>query len=218
MRDQAREILRSICTKPVLEQLLDGHLHGETHQETTGKLLVELGPESAQFQLQQLFDSESRFERKRLLNPIKQTGNPAISQLLEQLHKDSLWFVLRNSIRLLGEIGNPALFTRVRPFVQHSDPRVQQEVITTAMKIGGDQLKDFLLHALQQVDDSLKIRVINHVATTHDERFVRPLTDLLESTKPFLGKNKNDLQLSLCKTLGAIGSRRATASLSRVAR
>ncbi len=217
VRDQAREILRSICTKPVLEQLLDGHLHGETHQETTGKLLVELGPESAQFQLQQLFDSESRFERKRLLNLIKQTGNPAISQLLEQLHKDSPWFVLRNSIRLLGEIGNPALFTRVRPFVQHNDPRVQQEVITTAMKIGGDQLKDFLLHAMQKVDDSLKILVINHVATTHDERFVRPLTDLLESTRPFLGKNKNDLQLSLCKTLAAIGSRRATASLSRVA-
>ncbi len=216
VRDQARETLRSLCTKPVLDQLLDRHLHGESHQETTGKLLVELGPESAQYQLQQLFDSESRFERKRLLNLIKQTGNPALSLLLEQLHKDSPWFVLRNSIRLLGEIGNPALFTKVRAFVQHSDLRVQQEVISTAVKIGGDQLKDFLLQALQQVDDSLKIRVINHVASTHDERFVRPLTDLLESAKPFLGKNKNDLQLSLCKTLGAIGSKRATASLVRV--
>jgi CRP-like cAMP-binding protein len=212
----AKETLRSICTKPVLQQLLDRYLHSEEHQDTAGKLLVELGPESAQFQLQQLFDSESRFERKRLLALIKQTGNPAISLLLEQLHKDAPWFVLRNAIRLLGELGNPALFSKVRPFIRHSDPRVQQEVIGTAIKIGGDHLRDFLLHALQNVDDSLKIKVINHVAITHDERFVRPLTDLLESAKPFLGKNKTDLQVSICKTLGAIGSKRASASLNRV--
>ncbi|MDD2469016.1 MAG: HEAT repeat domain-containing protein, partial [Desulfobulbus sp.] len=216
VQEQAKETLKALSTEPVLKQLLDRFLHSEEHQETVGKILVELGPESAKFQLQQLFDSESRFERKRLLALIKQTGNPAVTLLLEQLHKDAPWYVLRNAIRLLGEIGNPALFTRVHPFIGHSDPRVQQEVIGTAVKIGGDYLKDFLLHALQNVDDSLKIRVINHVATTHDERFVRPLTDLLESTKPFLGKNKNDLQVSICKTLGAIGSKRGTASLNRV--
>ena len=216
LRELAKETLKALCTEPVLKQLFDRFLHSEEHQETVGKILVALGPESARFQLQQLFESESRFERKRLLVLIKQTGNPAVTLLLEQLHKDAPWYVLRNVIRLLGEIGNPALFTRVRPFVGHSDPRVQLEVIGTAVKIGKDHLKDFLLHALQNVDDSLKIRVINHVATIHDERFVRPLTDLLESTKPFLGKNKNDLQVSICKTLGAIGSKRATASLNRV--
>jgi CRP-like cAMP-binding protein len=216
IRDQAGNTVKTLCGQSVLERLLDRYLHSETHQEIAGKLLVEMGMESAKFQLQQLFSNESRFERKRLLALIKQTGNPAVSILLEQLHKDAPWFVVRNIIRLLGEIGNPALFATVRPFINHTDLRVQQEVITTAVKIGGDHLKDFLLHALQNVDDSLKIRVINHVATAHDERFVRPLTDLLESTKPFLGKNKNDLQLSICKTLGAIGSKRATASLNRV--
>nr|WP_321464686.1 HEAT repeat domain-containing protein [uncultured Desulfobulbus sp.] len=216
LQEPAGEALSSLCTEQVLKRLLDRFLHGEEQQDTVGKILVDLGPDSAKFQLQTLFDSESRFERKRLLELIKQTGNPAVALLLEQLHRDAPWYVLRNVIRLLGDIGNPALFSRVRPFIGHSDPRVQQEVIGTALKIGGDHLKDFLLHALQNVDDSLKIRVINHVATNHDERFVRPLTDLLESTKPFLGKNKNNLQVSICRTLGAIGSRRATASLNRV--
>ena len=217
VRQHALETLKNLCSKPVLEQLMNLYLHSEVHQEAAGKLLVEMGPESAKFQLQQLMNNESRFERKRLLALIKQTGNPALSILLEQLHKDSPWFVVRNIIRLLGEIGNPDLFTTIKPFINHPDLRVQQEVINTSTKIGGEHLKDFLLHALQTIDDSLKIRLINHIATNHDERFVRPLTDLLEGTKPFLGKNKNDLQLALCKTLGAIGSRRATASLSRVA-
>gem|GEM_PF-757323 len=214
VRQHALATLKDLSPEPVLEQLLQLYLHSETHREAAGKLLIEMGVESAQFQLQQLIDNENRSERKRLLALIKQTGNPALSILLEQLQKDPPWFVVRNIVRLLGEIGNPAHFTTIKPFIDHPDLRVQQEVINTAIKIGGEDLKDFLFHALQTVDDSLKIRVVHHIAANHDERFVRPLTDLLESNKP---KNKNDLQLAICKTLGAIGSRRATAPLSRVA-
>jgi len=217
VRQHAGSTLKTLCTEPVLERLMQLYLHSEAHQEAAGRLLIEMGAESAEFQLQQLMDNESRFERKRLLSLIKQTGNPALSILIEQLHKDPPWFVVRNIIRLLGEIGNPALFTTIKPFINHEDLRVQQEVISASVKIGGEHLKDFLLHALQTVDDSLKIRVTQLIASHHDERFVRPLTELLESSRPFSGKNKNDLQLALCRTLGAIGSRRANASLTRVA-
>lgn len=215
-RVPARETLKALSSQSMLEQLLEHYLHSPKHQEMAGKILVEMGVESAKFQLGRLMSSESRFERKRLLSLIKQTGNPAVSLLLEQLNQESPWYVLRNVVRLLGEIGNPALFAMIRPFIGHSDLRVQQEVLNSAMKIGGDNLRDFLLQALSTIDDTLKIKVVNHIATAHDERFVRPLTDLLESTKPFLGKNKNDLQIALCNTLGTIGSKRATTSLSRV--
>ncbi len=217
IRSQAVETLKQLSSQPVLEQLLDRYLRSELHQEEAGKLLVEMGKQSAQFQLQQLMSNESRFERKKLLSLIQQTGNPAVSILMEQLHKDSPWYVVRNIIRLLGEIGNTNVFPSIQPFISHPDLRVQQEVINSAIKIGGEDLKDFLLHALQNVADPLKIRVVNHIAVTFDERFVRPLTDLLESTKPFLGKNKNDLLLAICRTLGIMGAKRATASLNRVA-
>lgn len=216
VRNQALSTLNNLSTKSVLERLLDRYLHSEPLREAAGQILTELGVESAKFQLQQLMNNESRFERKRLLTLIKQTGNPAVSILLEQLNKTSPWFVVRNIIRLLGEIGKPELFPVVRPFITHADLRVQQEVINTAVKFGGEHLKDFLFQALSSVDDSLQVKVVTHVATAHDERFVRPLTDLLESAKPFLGKDKNHLHMTICKTLGAIGSKRATASLHRV--
>ncbi len=216
LKEQALEALNNLCSQPVLEQLLNQYLHSDTHREAAGKLLVAMGGQSAKFQLQQLMSNERRFERKQLLSLIKQTGNTAISILLEQLHKESPWFVIRNIVRLLGEIGNPSLFETIRPFIEHSDLRVQEEVINTAIAIGDEHLKDFLLQALHTAADPLKIKVVNQIAATHDERFVRPLTDLLESTKPFLGKNQNDLQLAICKTLETIGSKRATASLHRV--
>ena len=217
VREQAKDAQKLLSTQEVLTQLLHHFFHSERQQQTVGKILVELGEESAKFQLKQLFESESRFERKRLLGLIKQNGNPAVTLLSQQLRNDAPWYVLRNVIRLLGEVGTEAHFARIHPFISHSDPRVQQEVVATASKLAGADLKDFLLEALQKVDDSLKIRVTNHIATVHDERFVRPLTDLLESTSPFQGKNKTDLQVSICKALGTIGSKRATGSLSRVA-
>ena len=217
IQDQAQETLKHLCSQAVLEQLLNRYLHSEIHQDDAGKLLTAMGKPSAQFQLQQLMSNESRHERRKLLALIQQTGNPAISILLEQLHKDSPWYVIRNIIRLLGEIGTSDLFSVIRPFINHPDLRVQQEVINSAVKIGGEDLKDFLLHALLHIADPLKIKVVNHTAQFHDERFIRPLTDLLESTKPFQGKNKDDLLLSICRTLGVMGAKRATASLSRVA-
>ena len=216
IKEQALTTLKNLCTQPVLEHLLDLYLHSDNQQETAGQLLIELGEQSLKFQLQQLMSNQSRFERKRLLALIKQTGQPAISILLEELHPDAPWFVIRNIIHLFGSIGNPSIIAKIKPYIEHADLRVQQEIINTAFRIGGDELHNFLFDALQTVDDSIKIKVVNHVATIKDERFVSSLTDLLESTKPFLGKNKNNLHLAICKTLGVIGSKRAVTSLNRV--
>ncbi|MGI6657293.1 MAG: cyclic nucleotide-binding domain-containing protein [Desulfobulbus sp.] len=213
----AREALYGICTQPVLQHLLDAYLEPEQPQELIARIFRHLGPESIRFQVQQLINSQSRFERMRLLVLIRQAGPPAIDLLKQHLGKDAPWFVLRNIIRLIGDIGSPEHLPLVRPYIAHADLRVQQEVITSAIKLGGNDLKDFLLEALHQVDDNLKARLISHMATTHDERFVRPLTDLLESRQPFSGKNKTELHLTICRVLGAIGSKRATTALERIA-
>ncbi|WP_310601280.1 HEAT repeat domain-containing protein [Desulfobulbus sp.] len=217
VRSQALAALKHLCSRTVLEKLMQQYLRSESQQEAAGNLLVAMGTEAAKFQLQQLISNESRFERKRILALIKQTGNPALSILQAQLRKDQPWYVVRNVIRLLGEIGTPEVFATITPYIGHPDLRVQQEVIAAAGKIGGEDFKDFLLQALHVVDDSLKIKVVNQIATNHDERFVRLLTDLLTSARPIPVKNKNDLQRALCKALGQIGSRRATAALTRVA-
>ncbi len=216
IREQALETLKNLCTQPVLEHLLDLYLHSESQQETAGQMLIELRKQSTKFQLQQLISNKSRFERKRLLALIKQTGHPAIDILLEELHPDAPWFVIRNIIHLLGEINNPSILREIQPYIKHADLRVQQETINTAIKIGGENISEFLFDALQTVDDSIKIKVVNHVATIKGDHFVSSLTDILESTKPFLGKYKNNLHLSICKALGVIGSKRANTSLNRV--
>lgn len=216
VREAAFEALQNLCTRSTLEHLLERYLYSDVHQSVAAMLLVNLGMRSAEFLLQQLMKSESRFERKRLLALIKQTGNMGLEILRRQLKKEAPWFVTRNIIRLLGEIGDPHLLKTIQPFLLHPDLRVQQEVLNAASKIDNKDLKDFLAIALKEVDDSLKLKVVNQIVINNDERFVIPLTGLLEGSTPFHGKNKEELQVAICKALSAIESMLATPALQRV--
>ena len=212
-----RDLLKRIPVPPLLDQLLTTAVQPGAHRDEAARILTALGTPAARLLLQHLMSDDHRFARRQLLDLLGRAGEPATASLLEQLHRDAPWYVLRTIIRLLGEVGGPEHFAVVRPFLAHPDLRVQQEVLTTARRIGGTQTGDFLLEALQSVPDALTTTVVQHAAEVHDERFVRPLTDLLERPRRFLGKNGDDLQLAICRTLGAIGSTQATATLGRVA-
>ena len=212
-----RDLLKRIPVPPLLDQLLTTAVQPGAHRDEAARILTALGTPAARLLLQHLMSDDHRFARRQLLDLLRRAGEPATAILLEQLHRDAPWYVLRTIIRLLGEVGGPEHFAAVRPFLAHPDLRVQQEVLTTARRIGGTQTGDFLLEALQTVPDALTTTVVQHAAEVHDKRFVRPLLILLERPRHCLGKNGDDLQLAICRTLGAIGSTQATATLGRVA-
>lgn len=213
----SREALKQSAATQTLESLFDQYLHSDNLRDASGKVLVSMGIESARFQIQRLLLSESRAERTRILHLIERGGKASVQALLEQLNMESPWFVTRSIIRLLGELGNSPLFTAIQPFLGHADLRVQQEVLQTGARIGGDYFKEFLVKALHNVDDSLKKDVIAKIIEVKDDRFVRPLTQMLHDESILAAKNKEELQLSIIGALEEIASRRAFTSLSEIA-
>ncbi|PID71541.1 MAG: hypothetical protein CSB34_06630, partial [Desulfobulbus propionicus] len=209
--------LEHISSDDILKKLLEVYLHDEKKRDNAGNLLTDLGRKSAHFQLQYLMKSESRFERKLLINLISQTGHTASDVLLDQLIQPSPWYVTRNIVRLLGEIGSPSFIRPISQFFDHKDLRVQQEVLNTAVKIGGEHIHQFLLQAFNEMHDGIKTRVVHYMAQYPSETYVRPLLDVLEANRPLQGKNKIQFQLAICKTLGIIGDRRALQLLQTVA-
>ena len=216
VRLNAGNALEQISTREILTKLLTTFLEAGEGSDTAGSLLSEMGETSARYQIEHLMKSESRFERKRLLDLIKQSGKIARQLLQEQLQQPSPWYVHRNVIRLLGEMGEPSILLKLQPFLDHDDLRVQQETLSAAGRLGGEDISEFLIRALIHVDDSLKAKAASLMKIFPDERFVGHLTELLESTAPFQGKNKDTLQIAICRALAAIGSRKALVSLQRV--
>ncbi|WP_028584690.1 cyclic nucleotide-binding domain-containing protein [Desulfogranum mediterraneum] len=210
--------LDRISSRKLLEQLLADFLHGSENSEYAANLLTDLGKKSVRHQLQYLMASDSKSERKQLLSLIRQSGQGAGEVLIEQLEQPSPWYVCRNIIRLLGEIGRPSLLPAMASFTGHSDLRVQQETLSTAAKLGGKEIQPFLVQALAAVDDSLKVRVVHQMNNFPAASYVAPLSDILEGRQVVQPKNKQILQLAICRTLATIGSKRAIPALQHILR
>ncbi len=213
---RTRDELKKFATPEVLEMLLDLYLHSDEDSKDAGKLLNCLGIESARYQIQQLLQSESRAERTHLLRLIEHGGKTALSALMEQLSMDAPWFVTRSIIRLLGELGNSPLFTVLQPFLCHTDIRVQQEVLRTGTKIGGEHYKSFLVNALRTVDKSLQAEVIERIVEMHDDRFVRPLFEMMQDETILAAEHRDELQINIVHALEQIGTKRALNLLTTI--
>ncbi len=216
LREHAELAASMLISEPTLEKLLDQYLNDPDRGEDAARLLVAFGARAAEFLMNALSESESRDERIALLKLIENIGDPAEGALRGMLHKPVPWYVTRNIIRLLGEIGNPDCFDEIVLFMERDDIRIKQEVLTAVGKIGGSKRKPFLLKALAEVPEDLKGQVVSLLGDIPDDRLVVPLADLLDKTAMFQSRKNDDLQIAICKALGKIGSIKALPTLKKV--
>ncbi|HEB70090.1 MAG TPA: cyclic nucleotide-binding domain-containing protein [Desulfobulbus sp.] len=200
----------------LLGELLKNILAGNKESDNCWYLLSRMGAGAANFLMERLGTSESREERELLLRLIGDIGKPARDALLFLLQQDSPWYVTRNIIRLLKNVGDADCFTVIAPFLHHEDVRVQQEVIQTLGVIGGTARKNFFLHELERTADDLKPLIVRQLGKIHNESIVLPLTDLLESSAGPPHQEKEQLQIEICVALVRLGSKKALTSLKKI--
>ena len=215
---RARAALDGLASLPLMEKILDDYLHRERLREDAGRLLTELGRKSAQFLLVRLSESESRSERIELLDLIGAIGRPAKDALLENLQQPAPWYVVRNLIRLLGEVGDSSCFDAIAAFLGHKDLRVQQEVITTLGRIGGPRRKSFFLKVRDTLHPRLLPMLVRQLGQIPDDSLVIPLEDLFEESLRRTQPGQRDLQVEICRALARIGSKKALPFLKKIAR
>lgn len=212
----AREALQQCALPETLEALFDQYLHADTMRDAAAQALAAMGIESARYQIRQLLLSENSVERARILQLLSQGGRTSVIALLEQLSMEAPWFVSRSIIRLIGELGTSLLFTALQPFLAHEDIRVQHETLGAGTRIGGEHAKEFLIRALQQVDDTLKREVIAQILQNRDDCFVRPLCQLAQESDILSSKKGEELRLGIIQALESIGSKRALNALAEI--
>jgi hypothetical protein len=83
--------------------------------------------------LDALTDAESRGARMTLLERLVQLG-PAVGHLIVRRLADDRWYVQRNMLWLLNEIGCPEKFSPA-PFLRHPQAAVRREALRLSMKI-----------------------------------------------------------------------------------
>lgn len=136
-------------------------------------------------------------ERVRAMQLLREFGDVQQTVLLEELQEDNPWFVYRNLLQILAEVGTEHALSAVREKIRHADPRVRAEAVATAVRIAQHKALPYLVQGLADDDAQVRGRAASVAGLC-------PLPRVLELVlKLLLGNDEPDnVQLAACLVLG----------------
>ncbi len=210
IRGMLAKIQDNIASREILEILVDEYLLDEEKKlSSVDNILVYLGRRAVIFLLNKLMHSDSRRDRFLLMRLIPVAGNVAVPVLVECLKKNPPWYVVRNIIYIIAEMGDPSLYSMVQPYLKHKDIRVQQEVINCINRLDGSKMKPRLLEALMLVDDELKLSLVVHLAQLGGDDVEEALHDLLAKRGAFGEQSREELVVRIIGALKKFPSQKS---------
>lgn len=167
-RKDIYEVIRSIL------EALRKNMKNDNKEVIKGTL-VTLSELSVMPILQLLMDENDREMRRELMTILVTIGEPAIPYLKRMLI-DKRWFVVRNGVKILGEVKTNFDLEILWQPLTHSDERVRSETITSLYNIGGIEtakmLKRFLL---LETNFELAVKAVKGIATIADQTLMNEL-------------------------------------------
>jgi HEAT repeat protein len=153
--------------------------------------IIRYGKNAVQEALQTLKEAEDLSFRMKLVDIIKNIGAEAIETLLNNLDAPE-WFLRRNVLAILGDIGDKSVLPRIAPMAYDAEDRVRIELVRVYEKM---EFQEGLLQALNDVSMEVKAEALRGLKKSlPDEK----LPELLS-----LFKEKGDaLHLELLKVIG----------------
>ncbi len=152
-------------------------------------LLQRCAARSAGFLIERLALEEDRDRRARLVHLLERMGSASSSPFLERLD-DPRWFLVRNVVAILGEIGDPTILAMLDRVAGHAEPRVRMEVIRTWRRLAAKRsegILDRIVAALEDSDRGVQRTVVEALSGIGDARAVAVLKAVASRQEPYSG-------------------------------
>lgn len=207
-----------IATDYILEELTLVSLRGRGDRRQQAEMLItHLGRKAATHLLETLLNSKEKEDRLRLVGLIPATGNVSISVLKEYLQKNLPWYGIRNIILMITAMDDQELVPLIMPFLNHEDIRIQQQVLDCITEVVDTNAGSYLLAALPEVDDSLKVGLISYIGLLGETEATNVFLDLLGKRDSFSEEVRDELLQKLAIQARLSNSIRAVNLLNMVA-
>jgi hypothetical protein len=129
---------------------------------------------------------------------------------------DSRWYVIRNAILILGEIGKPEGLTYFKKPSEHSDPRVRWEVVAAVEKIDSPKGLEYILSMLYDPEDHIRRKVIDLVTVECYEPAFPVISSIIDSAE--FDDFEEEERKALIVALASTGKELAVEQLSKIAK
>ena len=196
-------LINSLCVRGVPKLLRD----------QTIQTIVFLREKTVRPLIYRLAGEKDAFARKLLSTTLAKLGPIAIPDLLLAL-QDERWYMVRNVVAILGQIGEPRTTSHLHPLLWHEDLRIARETIRALARIGGDQAVKSLLQLIDSGHSELYPQTILALGIMRNPAAVPSLVKIIKSRDPFM--KKTELKTSAIKALGRIGAPEAAMELETI--
>jgi hypothetical protein len=218
-----KKAFESLNRSEIIDRLIKETINAD--HETGNQLkriMVSIGSEEIAFALSQIVAHPLRQVRQQALRILAEMGKASLivfSRIVNddnwferdmgrQELPDNHWYLIRNSIFVLGTLRDPEAVAPLRLRISDNDIRVRREIVTALEKIGGEEAVDLLLLMAEDATHEIRESAVAGIGVIGTAEVVPMLTDLL---------NRNSSEaLKVISVLGKLGGEDARAYLSRI--
>ena len=162
-----------------------------------------IGDPMARHLVGRLGEENDRTRRGRLVEAVRSMGPAALPALMDALTSPT-WFLVRNALTLLSDLGDAGCVPAIVPLLRHPEPRVRRTAVRALWKLGGPVAEPHLLARMKDTDGETMQEILFALGQLRSEGSV-PLVAELAQDKRVLER----LRVQAIDTLGHIASPKA---------
>ena len=156
-----------------------GSLREERERADLVHAYAKLGDPMASAIADALTETDDRLARKTYVSALVALGQSGL-RVVEVVLADSRWFVARNGIAVLGEVGGETAVGHLTGTLAHEDPRVRRETVLSLAKIGGEDASLLVVGMLNDSDPKVRASAARAASVLKVERAHKPLMNILD--------------------------------------
>jgi HEAT repeat protein len=210
-REFAERAIRALATKEVLQVKIEElATASEDDRMRLSMLFQYIGKVTVSFLLNNLSVVEDRVARRNLNRTIIDFGAKALPRVVDLLH-DERWYVRRNMLAILAEVGTGNELEHVLPHLRNDDERVAREAVKTLGKLGGEAGLTSLLGQLDDLAPGAQVQA----AALFGQRKWQPAAERLMAVAASR-KYGDEVRVAAIDALGKISDPERFAGLSKI--
>lgn len=159
-----------------------------------------------------LGEEPDRKRRGRLLEILRALGTLALAPLRESLTSPT-WYLVRNTLNLLADIGDAGMLEEVAQCLHHADGRVRRAAVRALWKLGGPACASHLLPIFPNTDPETQVEILFGLGQVQAGMAVFVLADFARNANV-----SERLRIKAVETLGQIGNPAAIQPLAELIR
>ncbi len=211
-----KTLRESVDTKTVNAIWEEFRSNKNNQGEEAATLLNNLGEVALEWLLDLMQDTTDPTERKQILDNVSQIGNSWAPLIAKRIQQSGPWYYIRNLTAMMGEVGQAKHLKDLQPLLNHEEIPVQRQALKSMFALGGAEIEKTLLAQLPQVDDWLKIDIIEMLGTIESKQSVPMLMNMLQEKPEVSSELREELEVKVCNALGAVGASEAVPLLNAI--